>query len=922
MRTTSVAFILLSSMFLEKLEIQGFKSFANKNTLKFVAAEKGGGKKLGVTAIVGPNGSGKSNIADAVRWVLGEQSVKLLRGKKSEDVIFSGSYKKASLSFAEVSLFLNNADPAFVPQYCGTTAGKSDSLLFREVVVTRRLYRDGESEYLLNGSRVRLLDVSLLLAKAHFGQRAYSVIGQGMVENFLNTTLAERKEFFDEATGVKMYQIKRDDAMNKLQNARGNLAQAGSLLSEIEPRMRSLTRQMKKLEQRAETEEKLKNLQKNYYAGQWHKLNDELKEINKKLVEREQLSREEEKGIAKINHELGQRQEQQSGQAESTRLEETKRKLEAERNNLFQALSEVKAHISVSYEQAGKTDTAWLIKRSGQSEQEIANLNKEIKQVEVNLKEAEAGAQAAKAEQEHASRALNELRGKLNNGAGEKQSAGALLKKTRQEIDELLDIYEKIFICLEQAGDIAAAKKHLAALQSKLRNLKETLKDKKGEVEKESEQLKKEIVAYEEKKQAAVEQYITWQGKRQGAQEKIKFLQESLAAKLSEQKELKEKLTHADNGEDKKELKQKEQALAAKLATVNKEIEEVEKNLAGLQAAGRQGQEELMKLQKLLHELQMNANANAAQLNEIKIAKARVETKLEDLENEIRNETNNLRAIIDTREFDANLDKDGAAAEIQKLKRQLELIGGIDPEVKREYEETKVRFEFLSDQTGDLESGIKSLEKIVEELDKTIAAKFDKAFADIATHFEKYFKILFNGGNAKLLKIMEDPKEIEEKEQDGSEEEEDGDENDDGEPAFAKATAGKEKNKIVLRQVKQVLTGIEIQATPPGKKIKSIAMLSGGERALTAIALICAIISVNPSPFVVLDEVDAALDEANSARLSNILEELTKKTQFIVITHNRSMMYKANIIYGVTMGNDGVSQLLSLKVEEAKSITN
>ncbi|MEK7067389.1 MAG: AAA family ATPase, partial [Patescibacteria group bacterium] len=833
----------------------------------------------------------------------GEQSMKLLRSKKSEDVIFSGSRTKSALSFAEVALFLNNAD-------------RAAPIDFQEIVVTRRLYRDGESEYLLNGSRVRLLDVSLLLAKAHFGQRAYSVIGQGMVENFLNTTLAERKEFFDEATGVKMYQIKRDDAMNKLQNARGNLAQAGSLFAEIEPRMRSLTRQMKRLEQRTEVEEKLRGLQRNYYAAQWHALNNELKEINKKLVEREQISREEEKEIAKISRELGQRQERQNVQPERARLEGAKSKLEAERNNLFQAISEVKARIGVGYERAGKTDAAWLIKRGGQLEQETAKLNKDIKEAEINLAEAERQAQAEKTEQEQISRALNERRGELNSSAGEKQSAGALLKQTRQEINELLNIYEQIFICLEQASDIASAKKHLALLQSKLRALKEMLTDKRGEAEKETQQLKKEIFAGEEKKQAAIERYIVWQGKKQGAQEKIKFLKESLAAKLKEQTELTAKLAQADSEEDAKELKQQEQALAAKLATINKDLAEGEKKLAALQAAGRQEQEELMKLQKLLPELQMNANANAAQLNEIKIIKARVETKLEDLENEIRNETNNLRAIIDCQDFTSNIDRAAAGEQIKKLKRQLELIGGIDPEVKKEYEETKTRFEFLSSQTADLESGITSLEKVVVELDKTIATKFDKAFAEIAAHFEKYFKVLFKGGGAKLVKIMEDLKAAEAKEQTGDEEDE---REDDGEPAESRdgIQAGKEKNKIVLRQAKQVMTGIEIEATPPGKKIKSIAMLSGGERALTAIALICAIISVNPSPFVVLDEVDAALDEANSGRLSGILEELAHKTQFIVITHNRSLMYQADIIYGVTMGADGVSQLLSLKIEEA-----
>jgi chromosome segregation protein len=194
-------------MFLEKLEIQGLKSFANKNELVFPGMLDG--TKRGITAIVGPNGSGKSNVADAVRWALGEQSMKTLRGKKSEDVIFSGSDKKGKLSMAEVSMHLNNED------------GKAP-IDYSQLVITRRLYRNGESEYLINNNRVRLSDIQMLLAKAKFGQKTYSVIGQGMVEGFLNTTLAERKEFFDEATGVKQYQIKRDDALNKLRSSHEN----------------------------------------------------------------------------------------------------------------------------------------------------------------------------------------------------------------------------------------------------------------------------------------------------------------------------------------------------------------------------------------------------------------------------------------------------------------------------------------------------------------------------------------------------------------------------------------------------------------------------------------------------------------------------------------------------------------------------
>ena len=204
-------------MYLKKLELIGFKSFAQKTTLEF---------NRGVVSVVGPNGSGKSNIADAIRWALGEQSIKLLRGKRSEDVIFSGSSSKARLGMAEVSIHLDNEDRQMPVDYS-------------EVVITRRVYRNGEGEYLLNNGPVRLQDIQLLLAKANFGQRSYSVIGQGMIDHILVASPAERKAFFDEAAGVRQFQIKREQAVSKLEQTEENLEQARMLLVEIEPHLRA-----------------------------------------------------------------------------------------------------------------------------------------------------------------------------------------------------------------------------------------------------------------------------------------------------------------------------------------------------------------------------------------------------------------------------------------------------------------------------------------------------------------------------------------------------------------------------------------------------------------------------------------------------------------------------------------------------------
>src|SRR3990167_8632846 len=229
-------------MYLSKLSVQGFKTFAKKTSLSFLppAADR-----YPLTSIVGPNGSGKSNLADAIRWVLGEQSMKLLRGKKSEDVIFSGSEGRGRSGFAEVSITLDNSD-------------KMMPIDYSEVTITRRLYRDGNSEYLLNDGSARLADIQLLIAQANVGQRSYSVIGQGMIDHILVSTPEERKSFFDDATGVKPLQLKRHEAILKLKRTLENLTDVEMLVQEIEPRLRSLKRQVSRLSEREVIETRTK----------------------------------------------------------------------------------------------------------------------------------------------------------------------------------------------------------------------------------------------------------------------------------------------------------------------------------------------------------------------------------------------------------------------------------------------------------------------------------------------------------------------------------------------------------------------------------------------------------------------------------------------------------------------------------------
>ncbi len=756
-------------MYLEKLEINGFKSFAQKVTLEF---------KPGIAAIVGPNGSGKSNIADAIRWVLGEQSLKMLRGKKSEDVIFSGSDKKARLGLAEVSLSFNNERDEV-------------GLGLSEIRLTRRLYRDGESEYLINQQKSRLLDIQMLLARSGVANTSYAIIGQGMIDAFLLASREERKEFFEEASGVKTLQIKRDQTLNKLRHTEENLTTASLQLSEITPRLNSLTRQVKRLARRVETETKLKNLQVQYFGALWHEVN--------------------------------QNYEQQRTALKKTAEEQEKieQKVKAWQNEMAQltrdsAQSEIMAQLNKNYQRRL---------------QEKMELNEKIATIKIKM--AQLTTTTTKHEKNIPPASAREIIASLK-----------LLKSLNEKIKE------------------KAASQNWPAVEQLLNEQTQILTD-----------LDQKLAPFESLAKTAPQEMSEAEQKIAAGQKQLKAADEEIARLQNEIKKeaTKEKLERSRIWELQEKYQQEQNAL----------------------------------------------NQISAQVNNLRVEIARWETKKDDLEAEIRQALGGLVWLTEqgAQKILTENRKRELVTEIGQLKHQLELIGGIDPEVQREYEETKVRHEFLSGQLADLKKSFAALEQLLLELDENIRRQFENKFTVINEEFQKYFKILFGGGKAKLTLIKAEKIDELAKETDGEAEAQEL-------PLAPTLKEKTEMEKIEDRLNVNTYAGVEIEATPPGKKLKSINMLSGGERALTSIALICAIISANPSPFVVLDEVDAALDEANSIRYAEILEELTHRSQFIVITHNRATMEKADILYGVTMSDDGVSALLSLKLESAEKYTN
>ena len=734
-------------MYLEKLEIQGFKSFANKTVLTFPARGQSS-KEVGMAAIVGPNGSGKSNIADAVRWVLGEQSLKLLRGKKSQDVIFSGSEKLARLGFAEVSLYLNNED-------------KKAPIEYEQVIIKRRVYRDGSSEYKINNAAARLTDIQLLLAQANFGHRTYSVIGQGMIESFLLASETERKEFFDEATGVKQYQIKKDQTIKKLEITEENLTQVSGLLREITPRLKALERQIEKLKKRGELEKFLSSLQLEHYSALWNKTETELEKYNN---QKEKLDKDQEileNKIEELNLKLKDLEKEQK-QTSSSDFEKTQAKYQEKLNKK----AELTGQVSIF---------------------------------------------------EHQLKALSQTK-----------------EAAREDID-----YGKL---------INSVKKCIAFLDD-IKNIDNLDKLKPATLE--AENIKKEI----------------------------------------------EKSLATDEGKNQKkisDLKNKSTSIAEDIVKLEKEIKVLQKQQSLLRQSETRATSDLFNIQKEYQGLQNNLNKVITEKNQIEVKIASLKTHKEDLSEEINRETKNNLAEKIKKGHDQQASKENLWPQIAKIKQELEMIGGIEPETDEEYSETKKRHDFLNNQANDLKDALGKTKQAVKNLEELIEKKFNQSFVKIEKGFSGNFSSLFNGGKASLLLKKENELDLLSEEL-----------------ASQLTEVEKEKLEHTFR------VGIEIKATPPGKKVSNINMLSGGERALTSIALITAIIQANPSPFVVLDEVDAALDEANSERFAEILAKMNKHTQFIAITHNRATMEKSNVLYGITMGQDSVSRLLSVDLEKA-----
>ncbi len=737
-------------MYLKELEISGFKSFAKKSKLDF---------NTPISSIVGPNGSGKSNIAEAFRFVLGEQSFKSMRGKRGEDLIFNGTPTVGRQGRATVKVTFDNTK-------------KILPVDFEEVSIERTVHRDGVNEYSINGSQVRLKDITELLASANIGSSGHHIISQGEADRILNTNPKERKAMLEDALGLKIFQYKKTESERKLLKTEENIAQVQSLRKEIAPHIKFLSKQVQKIEEGKILKEELLVSYREYLKRESVYLKTQKELLSRSINAPRQRLVEIEKEIAIASEES--QSDGGSELAESIRsLENEFSQLTTQKGELLKEQGRIEGQI---------TSIQRLLERSQNvSEEKISISRNELQTLKDEMQKISSESQGVEdisTLRDIVGRTIELVRGFLSNKTNNNSIDPNLQKEIEVQNNRLIEIQKQIGSFLQKEKEM---KEKIQAFRDKID------RDKSSSLEAE----KKIIVLMAEKNEL-----------------QVKMSEHAVAIDI----------LNRDDAAFKQELTE-----AAVL--VGREALEYE-------------------------------NINIENLDEPRVEQMDRRKKLE-------------RTKIKVEEFG----------------------GGSGKEVIDEYQESIERDEFLVKEIEDLEKSSESLRELINDLALKIETKFHEGVNKINVEFQNFFALMFGGGTAAIKIVKIEKRKSRDTDIELDVDMMDEEENDSGEE------------------------GIEISVNLPRKKIRDLMMLSGGERALTSIALLFAMSQVNPPPFIILDETDAALDEANSRKYGDMIENLSKESQLILITHNRETMARAGILYGITM-NSGVSQLLTVHFED------
>lgn len=978
-------------MYLKEIVASGFKSFADKLSIKL--DDK-------TTCIVGPNGSGKSNIVDAVRWVLGEQSVKSLRGEGAmSEVIFSGSKSRNPLNVASVELIFDNSDHYL-------------NIPYTEISIKRKVYRNGENEYILNHEKCRLKDITDLLMDSGIGKESFNIISQGEVDRILSTSSGERRIIFEEAAGILKYKKRKEEALRKLDRTHNNLDRVNDIINELEIQVEPLKEQSKKARKYLETKEKLEKLDIALIT------NDILfysNEVNKNKEKKESLEQE---IVLLSNRSSLNNTEDMKNQQRLELLEQELNQINKDLVILAEEVEKLNGERLLLRERTSKNDTNEVLEKlrkeldnKGNISKKIELLQEEVKLLESKRKDKISALDKNKTELEKINKEQNmeqleyskmdrdliTLNHKIDSIKTEIEAGGNVPSSVRKVLNEhslegihntignILEIDNEYIKALEIA--ISSSKNFIItedenAAKSAIRYLKDNHLGratffpltviKKRYVDKETLSILRndsdfiavlsDLVKYNKKYESIIENQLgtvivsknidsatrlskkirarykvvtldgdvvhiggsmsggssyssksmislkqnllEYQNELENKQERLGNVKEKVRELSSRKDEINE--IYATNSRDKMLLDQELSSKIDELSKREKELDEINSKITSYESVENnsidQKEQELMNAyqQKSTEKDKMSLRKesivveidNLKQIIEEATAKEKsensklrnLEKEVNDLEVKITRADVKLDSMLNTLNEDYSMtyekaksryvleiDEDEARNKVSIYKSEIRKLGMVNLAAIEEYERVNTRYEFLNNQKEDLLKAEETLLDIMNEMDDVMIEEFKKTFEKIRQEFKVVFRELFHGGNADL--ILTNPDDI-------------------------------------------LTTGVDIVASPPGKKLTTITLLSGGEKTFTAISLLFAILNVKTVPFCLFDEVEAALDDANVNAFGNYLKNYKNKTQFLIITHKKKTMEYADTLYGITMQESGVSKLVSVKLNQ------
>ena len=976
-------------MYLKEIKASGFKSFADN--INIVLNDE-------ITCIVGPNGSGKSNIVDAVKWVLGEQSVKTLRGSNNmTDVIFSGSKNRKALNLASVTLVFDNTDSYIKMPYS-------------EISVTRKVYRNGENEYFINNQKCRLKDINALFIDSGIGKYAFNIISQGEVANIINSSPYERRAIFEEAAGVLKYKKRKEEALRKLERTNENMVRIKDIIMELDTQIEPLKEQREKALKYLEYKDKLSNVEIALIVSDLEKLNTEF--------------HSNEERITSLQDEIGSLMSKSSSsdadienlKKELLSVNEKIASLNNEYIGLTRELERLNGEKNIISERSKYDSNDVKIHDNIVSLKERSlSLNNEIKSLEADIESIETSEKSLLSEYDKKNDIYNEkaslvrsmeanidsknknitdlnykiksLTDYIEQGAGSsinvrKVLSNPILSGIHNTISNLIEVSEEYLTALTVA--LGGAKDYIVVdtpvnAKAAINYLKENnlgrvtffplsviksrfidnetllvLRGTTGFIN-----TMDNIITYDDKYENIVKnvlgnvllvdnldnankirdminnryKIVTLTGevinvggsitggkiktssvindrhelqnminKRENLEKEVTSLKKELSSLLDSMKNSQNEVFEVERkrvalSEEKSVKKSQYEKINSDYKSVVSELSSLESVMSNtLDNEETKIMEKYYETEALKEKIEKESKAQLlikekleANIEELEAGYRIASSGMRRLENELKkceisNSKNSvkmdtlLNTLSETYEmtfekaranYILEVDEDLAREQVSDYKMKLNNIGSVNTLAIEEYERISTRYDFLTKQNHDLEVAIEELLKIIDELDEVMKAEFLRLFKQVQVEFNKVFQELFKGGEAKL-ELTDSSNLLE--------------------------------------------TGINIVVTPPGKKLSSINLLSGGEKTLTAISLLFAILNLKDIPFCLFDEVEAALDEANVDRFGSYLKKYNGKTQLIIITHKKKTMEYANTLYGITMQELGVSKLVSVKL--------